>query len=51
MGLAGVASVARSHDVHATVQSRLGQGATFNFIIPANRSGVPPMDVTPGAED
>jgi signal transduction histidine kinase len=51
MGLAVVASVARAHDGHAYVISRLGNGAAFFFVIPANRSGVPPMDVTPGAED
>jgi signal transduction histidine kinase len=51
MGLAVVASVARAHDGHAYVVSRLGNGASFFFVIPANRSGVPPMDVTPGVED
>lgn len=51
MGLAVVASVAKAHDGHAYVVSRLGNGASFFFVIPANRSGVPPMDVPPGAED
>lgn len=51
MGLAVVASVAKAHDGHAYVISRLGNGASFFFVIPANRSGVPPTDVTPGAED
>ena len=41
MGLAVVESVAHAHDGHALVQqSRLGQGAIFNLIIPANQSGV-----------
>ncbi|MCB1719457.1 MAG: ATP-binding protein, partial [Candidatus Competibacteraceae bacterium] len=39
MGLAVVASVASAHDGHAFVVSRLGQGATFTFIVPANQSG------------
>lgn len=46
MGLAVVAEVALVHDGYCTVESRLGQGATFTFAIPA-RSVVPPGEDTP----
>ena len=51
MGLAAVESVAHAHDGHTYVQSRLGQGATFNLIIPATSVVPPALDVTTEGKD
>lgn len=50
MGLAVVAEVALVHDGYCTVESRLGDGATFTFTAPA-KSVVPPVDVATGDGD
>lgn len=51
MGLAVVSEVALVHDGYCTIESKLGQGATFTFAMPA-KSVVPPTpDVTADGKD